>query len=87
MGSYLRATYLNSHSPSTLIEGINTDIVDIHQVLVRADSSGDGTVFQQSASAVIQGLYPPTTDYTITLANGTTVLGALGGYQYIPCER
>ncbi|KAJ7216426.1 histidine phosphatase superfamily [Mycena pura] len=84
-GTFLRSQYLNQHSPS-FISGISTDIVNIHEVLVRADSSGDGTVFQQSVSAVIQGLYPPTPDYRITLANGTTVVGALGGFQYIPIE-
>ncbi|KAJ7727043.1 hypothetical protein B0H14DRAFT_2640984 [Mycena olivaceomarginata] len=63
-----------------------TNIVNVHELLVRADSSGDGTVFQQSVSAVIQGLYPPTRDYKITLANGSTIVGALDGFQYIPIE-
>jgi hypothetical protein len=81
----LRSEYLDQRSPSS-IAGISNEIVNIHEVLVRADSSGDGTVFQQSVSAVIQGLYPPTRDYKITLANGSTVVGALGGFQYIPSE-
>ncbi|KAJ7121082.1 phosphoglycerate mutase-like protein [Mycena epipterygia] len=84
-GTFLRSEYLNSRSPS-FIPGISKDIVNIHEILVRADSSGDGTVFQESVSAVIQGLYPPTTDYKITLANGSTIVGALGGFQYIPIE-
>ncbi|KAF7342143.1 hypothetical protein MVEN_01802000 [Mycena venus] len=84
-GTYLRSEYLDPRSPS-FIAGISNDIVNIHEVLVRADSSGDGTVFQQSVSAVIQGLYPPTRDYKITLANGSTIVGALGGFQYIPIE-
>ncbi|KAJ7481838.1 phosphoglycerate mutase-like protein [Mycena latifolia] len=84
-GTFLRSEYLNPRSPS-FIAGISHDIVNIHEILVRADSSGDGTVFQQSVSAVIQGLYPPTTDYKITLANGSTIVGALGGFQYIPIE-
>ncbi|KAJ6597460.1 phosphoglycerate mutase-like protein [Mycena vulgaris] len=84
-GTYLRSQYLNPHSPS-FIPGISTEIVNIHEILVRADSSGDGTIFQQSVSAVIQGLYPPTRDYKITLANGSTIVGGLGGFQYIPIE-
>ncbi|KAJ7231961.1 phosphoglycerate mutase-like protein [Mycena rebaudengoi] len=84
-GTYLRSTYLNPRSPS-FITGISKDIVNIHEIQVRADSSGDGTVFQQSVSAVIQGLFPPTNDYKITLANGSTIVGALGGFQYIPIE-
>jgi len=84
-GTYLRSEYLDPRSPS-YIAGISNEIVNIHEVLVRADSSGDGTVFQQSVSAVIQGLYPPTRDYKITLANGSTIVGALGGFQYIPIE-
>ncbi|KAJ6624753.1 phosphoglycerate mutase-like protein [Mycena sp. CBHHK59/15] len=84
-GTYLRSVYLNPRSTS-FISGISEEIVDIHEVLVRADSSGDGTVFQQSVSAVIQGLYPPTKDYKFTLANGSTIVGALGGFQYIPFE-
>ncbi|KAJ7859529.1 histidine phosphatase superfamily [Mycena olivaceomarginata] len=34
----------------------------------------------------IAGLYPPTRDYKITLANGSTIVGALDGFQYIPIE-
>ncbi|KAF7292721.1 hypothetical protein MIND_01170400 [Mycena indigotica] len=84
-GSYLRSEYLAPSSP-TFINGISPVLADIHQLLMRADSSGDGTVFQQSVTAVIQGLYPPTSKYAIQLANGTTVEGALGGFQYIPIE-
>ncbi|KAF7330024.1 hypothetical protein MKEN_00266400 [Mycena kentingensis (nom. inval.)] len=84
-GTYLRAQYLSPHSP-TFISGISTDIVNIHEVLVRADSSGDGTVFQQSVTAVVQGLFPPTKEYRITLADGSSVQGALGGFQYVPIE-
>ncbi|KAJ7677659.1 phosphoglycerate mutase-like protein [Mycena rosella] len=84
-GTYLRSEYLDPRS-SSFIAGISSEIVNIHEILVRADSSGDGTVFQQSVSAVIQGLYPPTKEYEITLANGSTIVGALGGFQYIPIE-
>ncbi|KAJ7356458.1 phosphoglycerate mutase-like protein [Mycena albidolilacea] len=84
-GTYLRSEYLDSRSRS-FIARISTNIVNVHELLVRADSSGDGTVFQQSVSAVIQGLYPPTRDYKITSANGSTIVGALGGFQYIPIE-
>ncbi|CAK5273971.1 unnamed protein product [Mycena citricolor] len=84
-GGFLRERYLDPRSADH-IGGISRDIVDIHQILVRADSSGDGTVFQQSVAAVVQGLYPPTDQYEITLGNGSTILGAMGGYQFIPIE-
>nr|GAT58110.1 predicted protein [Mycena chlorophos] len=84
-GTYLRNTYIDPHSGSpTLIPGIAPHVADINQLLVRADSSGDGQVFLQSATAVVQGLYPPTSAYEITLADGQRVQGSLGGYQFIP---
>ena len=33
---------------------------------------------------MLQGLFPPTQDYNTTLANGSTIVGQLGGYQPIP---
>jgi hypothetical protein len=84
LGSFLRSTYLNPHNPSTFISGINTDLVDIDQLIVRADAAGEGSVILESVSALLQGLYPPTREFQTTLANGMTVVGALGGYQYIP---
>ncbi|KAF8558542.1 phosphoglycerate mutase-like protein [Imleria badia] len=84
LGCYLRETYLNPASPS-YIQGIETDIADIDQLFVRADAGG-GNVILDSAYALLQGLYPPTSGSKSTLANGTTVEAPLGGYQYIPVE-
>lgn len=83
LGSFLRASYLDPASP-TFIEGINTDVANISQLLVRADAASEGSVIVNSAYGLLQGLYPPTSDNNITLSNGTTVISPLGGYQYIP---
>lgn len=58
-------------------------MVDIDQLAVRADAGG-GNVILNSAYALLQGLYPSTSKSGLTLANGTTVLPPLGGFQYIP---
>ena len=84
LGSFLRETYLNPASPS-YIQGIETDVADIDQIFVRADAGG-GNAILDSAYALLQGLYPPTSESTSTLANGTVVEAPLGGYQYIPVE-
>lgn len=84
LGQFLRNTYLNPGSPS-YINGINTNVVDVDQLYVRADAGG-GDVILDSAYALLQGLYPPTPNGTITLANGQVVTPPLGGYQYVPVE-
>jgi len=84
LGQFLRNVYLDPQSPS-YIQGINTDVVDVDQLYVRADAGG-GDVILDSAYALLQGLYPPTTDSAITLANGTVVTPPLCGYQYVPVE-
>ncbi|KAG9307975.1 phosphoglycerate mutase-like protein [Chiua virens] len=84
LGQYLRDTYLDPGSPS-YIQGISTDIADVDQLFVRADAGG-GNVILDSAYALLQGLYPPTAESIMTLANGQTVEAPLGGYQYIPVE-
>ena len=58
--------------------------MDITQLLVRADAGGEGSVILNSVQGLLQGLFPPTSDNNITLANGMTVVSPLGGYQYIP---
>ena len=83
LGAFLRATYLDPSSP-TVIEGISADVADIDQLDVRADAGGEGAVILTSVQGLLQGLFPPTTDNNITLANGTTVVAPLGGYQAIP---
>jgi hypothetical protein len=51
----------------------------------RADAGGEGGVIFNSAISLLQGLFPGSSDYATTLANGTTVEGPLSGYQV--CSR
>ncbi|KAJ7173054.1 phosphoglycerate mutase-like protein [Mycena crocata] len=74
LGSFLRSMYLNTGHSSTEL------------LIVRADAAGEDSVILESVSALLQGLYPPATSFSTTLANGTTVVGAMGGYQYVPVE-
>ena len=45
---------------------------------------GEGTVVFDSAIATLQGMFPPNPHNKMTLANDTTVIAPLGGYQYVP---
>ena len=83
LGSFLRSQYLDSSSPS-FINGISADVVNINQIDVRADAGGGGSVILNSVYGLLGGLFPPTPDNSIALANGTTITSPFGGYQYIP---
>ena len=83
LGHLLRTEYLTGGGPST-ISRISRDIVNDREILVIADNGSEGTVVVDSAQALLQGLYPPTTESRSKLANGTTVVGPFNGYQYIP---
>ncbi|KAF9534528.1 histidine phosphatase superfamily [Crepidotus variabilis] len=85
LGQYIRSLYLNATS-SSYIQRIKNDLVDATQVKVRADAGGEGGVIFNSAVSLLQGLYPATSDYNTTLADGTTVTAPLSGYQTIPIE-
>lgn len=85
LGTLIRETYFNSQSPS-YIEGISGDLVDNSEVKVRVKAGVEGTVVFDSAIALLQGLFPPTPKNKIVLANETTVVAPLGGYQYVPVE-
>jgi len=85
LGSLVRSIYFDSSSPS-YIEGIRSDIVDNSEVKVRVKAGVEGTVVFDSAIALLQGLFPPTLKNKIVLANETTVVAPLGGYQYVPVE-
>ncbi|KAF9783326.1 phosphoglycerate mutase-like protein [Thelephora terrestris] len=76
---------MNSSSPY-FIQNISQGLVDPDQVIIRADAGGEGEVIYDSAISTVQGLWPATTAYNETLANGTTVVGPLNGYQYILIE-
>ncbi|KAJ7126156.1 histidine phosphatase superfamily [Mycena epipterygia] len=85
LGQHLRSLYLNTTSPS-FISGVNGTIVNQAQIHVRADAGGEGGVIYDSAVALLQGMFPATSNYTTDLANGTVITGALSGYQYVPIE-
>jgi len=80
LGEYLRSRYLNASSPH-FIQNISQGLVDPHQILIRADAGGEGSVIYDSVISTMQGMWPANTSYNITLANGTTVVGPLNGYQ------
>ncbi|KAH9485762.1 hypothetical protein JR316_0002677 [Psilocybe cubensis] len=85
LGSLIRSTYFDSSSPS-YIEGIRSDLVDNNEVKVRVKAGVEGTVVFDSAIALLQGLFPPNPNNKIVLANETTIVAPLGGYQYVPVE-
>lgn len=85
LGAYLRNVYFNPDSPSR-IRGISTDIVNLKEVHVRVKVGGEGASVFDSATATLQGLFPPNPKNRITLANETTIMAPLGGYQYVPVE-
>ncbi|KAF9235189.1 histidine phosphatase superfamily [Melanogaster broomeanus] len=80
LGGYLRSIYLNESSPS-YIPGISTGLFNQSQVYIRADLGGEGGVIYDSCVSLTQGLWPATISNNITLANGTTIVAPLGGYQ------
>jgi len=80
LGKFLRQRYLNASSPYA-IQNISQTVVDLTQIQVRADAGGEGGVIYNSAVALLQGLYPPTSSYNETLVNGTVIFGASNGYQ------
>ena len=85
LGQYLRNLYLNPAS-SSHIRGIHSDLVDLKEVAVRVKVGGEGAAVFDSATALLQGLFPPNPANRITLANETTVVAPLNGYQYVPVE-
>ena len=85
LGQYLRNLYLNPSS-SSHIRGIHSDLVDLKEVAVRVKVGGEGAAVFDSATALLQGLFPPNPANRITLANETTVVAPLNGYQYVPVE-
>ena len=85
LGSFLREHYLSPGAPS-YIPGVQSDVIDDRQLLIRADNGGEGGAIVDSAVAVLQGLFPPTPKSRTSLANGTTVVGPFGGYQYVAIE-
>jgi hypothetical protein len=76
----LRSLYFDASSAS-YISDISTGLFNESQVSILADTGDEGGVIYDSAVAFTQGLWPATTAYNITLANGSSFTGPLGGYQ------
>jgi prostatic aicd phosphatase len=51
------------------------------QVAIAADAGGEGGVIYDSAVALTQGLWPATSLFNSSLANGTVIQSPLDGYQ------
>ena len=88
LGTYLKSTYLDSSSPLH-IRDMPLDPshpIPPSKVNVHAKSGGEGAAIFDSGIALLQGLFPPTERNKIELANGSTVVAPLGGYQYVPVE-
>jgi hypothetical protein len=79
-GEYFNSRYV-SNSSANYITGLATSTVKNSQIAVSAPLD---TVLQSSALGFLQGLYPPVGELKQTLANGTTVVAPLNGYQLIP---
>lgn len=76
-GSFFRQRYLEE--ANTIIDGIQQDNLDTDQVFVM---SLPNQFVVASAQAFMQGLYPPVSNATSVLSNGTVSHAPLGGYQY-----
>jgi len=87
LGDLLRTRYLDASAGSPdHIQGMDAGLVNDTQVWIRADAGDEGGVIYASAVSLTQGLWPATAASNTTLANGTTVVGPLGGYQYVPID-
>lgn len=85
LGANLRKEYFDPSSPN-YIHNVRTDLVNLDQVHVRIKNGGEGRVVFDATIALLQGLFPPTPENTIELANGSKVISPLGGYEYVPAE-
>ncbi|KAM0324434.1 hypothetical protein ACHAQA_008216 [Verticillium albo-atrum] len=84
VGSEYRARYLASDSSSQIL-GISEDQYVGSQIFA---SAPDQSILMNTATAFLQGLYPPLVDLdaeiaTQTLNNGTNSTSPLDGYQYV----
>ncbi|KAM7208393.1 prostatic acid phosphatase [Naviculisporaceae sp. PSN 640] len=87
VGSSYRSRYLSSSSPHQIL-----DISEFTYVpsQIYATAPGDSGILLNTATAFLQGLYPPIGEEnfnkpgsTSTLNNGTDVTSPLNGYQYV----
>ncbi|PLB35148.1 histidine acid phosphatase [Aspergillus candidus] len=80
-GVYYHDRYIDADSQHH-IEGMNDGVVKLSQISASAPSDD---VLQNSATAFLQGVYPPVgPSANETLANKTTIQAPLDGYQLIP---
>ncbi|PLB47248.1 phosphoglycerate mutase-like protein [Aspergillus steynii IBT 23096] len=90
-GSAFRSRYVavqgNNDSSSTRIESLSPYVLDTGEIEVLSTTSPSDVA---SAQAFMQGLYPPLNetytgtyvDFSLQLANGSTITAPLKGYQY-----
>ena len=85
LGSNLKSIYLDSSSPLHIQDMLLDPIHRIppYKVHVHA-KAGEGAVILDSSIALLQGMFWLTPSNKITIANGTTVVSPLRGYQYVP---
>ena len=81
-GAFYRDRYLTPDS-DFVIAKLSPDISVPSQLRIEAP---EDNVSHNSATAFLQGLYPPT-NTTERLGNGSTIEAPLEGYQYIPVQR
>lgn len=84
VGSDYRQRYLSSSSPDRIL-GISQDKYISSQVFASAPDQG---ILMNTATAFLQGFYPPLDDVAPEVAsqglnNGTNSTSPLGGYQYV----
>ncbi|WYZ41072.1 hypothetical protein EsH8_IV_001413 [Colletotrichum jinshuiense] len=84
VGSDYRSRYLESDSPHRILN-VSEDKYVSSQVYASAPDQG---ILLNTATAFLQGLYPPLVDLnaevaTSTLNNGSTSASPLNGYQYV----
>ncbi|GAA5901020.1 hypothetical protein JCM6882_006003 [Rhodosporidiobolus microsporus] len=86
LGQILNNIYAADNS-SRKIEGLSSIEMVGSQINATADAGGEGSVIDDSATALWQGFYPPRANISsMTLANGSTINSPLGGYQYVKVE-
>ena len=85
LGRALRAKYFSSSSPSYILN-VHTDLVDPDEIQARYTAGGEAGAVFDSATATLQGLFPPNEKNSIVMSDGRRVVAPLGGYQYVHLE-
>ena len=85
LGRALRAKYFSSSSPAYILN-VHTDLVDPDEIQARYTAGGEAGAVFDSATATLQGLFPPNEKNSIELSDGRKFVAPLGGYQYVHLE-